>query len=151
MQEAIETFHREYGCRVFNISLGDPKLIYKGGKPSAWAYILDTLARDLDVVIVVSAGNLPLLPTYNEEAEKIVASYPHYLLNQEARIIEPATAANVLTVGSLTQSEFSYFMVRYPNDPSIKCVAALDQPSPFTRSGLGVNNAIKPDVCEYGR
>jgi len=151
MQEAIETFHREYGCRVFNVSLGDPQLIYKGGKPSPWAYILDKLVRELDVVIVVSAGNLALLPTSNQkEAEKIMVSYPHYLLNKESKIIEPATAANVITVGSLTHSETSYFMTRYPNDPSIRCVAALDQPSPFTRSGLGVNNAIKPDVCEYG-
>ena len=28
MREAIEYFHNEYGCRVFNISLGDLNLVY---------------------------------------------------------------------------------------------------------------------------
>lgn len=150
MQETIETFHQTYGCRVFNVSLGDPRLVYEGGKPSPWAYILDTLARDLDVVIVVSAGNLPVLALGGDEAHRTLTEYPAYLLNPEARIIEPATAANVLTVGALAHTNLSHLMTRYPNDPAIRCIADIDQPSPFTRSGPGVGNAIKPEVCDYG-
>lgn len=149
MREAIEYFHKEYACRVFNISLGDPNLVYDGGKPSAWAYILDTLARDLNVVIVVSAGNLAILGRHRE-GEQLVLNYPQYLLEKKSRIIEPATAANVMTVGALAHSETSRLMRLYPNDPAIRCIAGIDQPSPFTRSGPGVNNAIKPEVCEYG-
>ena len=57
MREAIQYFREKYDCRVFNISLGDNRQPYLGGKVSPWASILDTLARELDVVIVVSAGN----------------------------------------------------------------------------------------------
>jgi hypothetical protein len=150
MREAIEYFYGEYRCRVFNLSLGDDRLVYKDGKPSAWAYILDTLARELDVVLIVSAGNTPVLATSGAEAERIKNQYPHYILDGEARIIEPATAANVITVGSLANSETSILMARHPNDPAIQCVALIDQPSPFTRCGPGVNGAIKPEVCEFG-
>ena len=40
MRQAIEYFRESYGCRVFNASLGDPRLPYRGGKVSPWASIL---------------------------------------------------------------------------------------------------------------
>lgn len=150
MHEAISYFWKEYGCRVFNVSLGDPDLVYNGGKPSPWAQILDTLAHDLDVVIIVSAGNYPIIGAQGQRAEQLLTSYPHYLLDQDARIIEPATAANVLTVGSLANSDRSALMVSHPDDPAIRCIAQVNEPSPFTRSGPGVNRAIKPEICDYG-
>lgn len=150
MRDAIQYFHNNYSCRIFNLSLGDPHLIYQGGKPSAWAHILDSLARELNIVLVVSTGNLPILGTNGVDAEQLVSNYPNYLLSDSSRIIEPATGANVLTVGSLAKSNISDHMQRYPNDPAIRCIASVDQPSPFTRCGPGVNNAIKPELCEYG-
>ncbi len=56
MREAI-TYFADLGCRIFNISLGDRKSPYLGGKPSAWADVLDNLAHERDILIVVSAGN----------------------------------------------------------------------------------------------
>jgi len=151
MDEAIRYFHKNYGCRIFNISLGDPELIYDDGKPSQWAQILDTLAQELDILIVVSAGNYDnIFGTNGENADYFQHHYPHYLLEPEARILEPATAVNVLTVGALAQTAASRVMIDHPDDPAIRCLANIDQPSPFTRSGFGVNNSIKPDVCEYG-
>lgn len=153
MRDAIMYFQREYNCRIFNISIGDPDLVYDDGKPSAWAHILDTLARDLDIIIVVSAGNVPVVGLTNDAADHLFQSYPHYLLNgdkEDTRIIEPATAANVITVGSLAHSDHSYYISRNPDDVDIQPIAHIDYPSPFTRCGPGVNNAIKPDVCEYG-
>lgn len=150
MSEAIELFAREYRCRVFNVSLGDPKLVFSGGKPSPWAQVLDTLARDLDVLIVVSAGNIPILGMSGDDANDLAISYPAFLLSNENAIIEPATAANVLTVGSLAHSESSTRASTIPNDPSIRCLAPIECPSPFTRHGPGVNGAIKPDLVEYG-
>jgi hypothetical protein len=151
MSEAIRYFSETYGCRIFNISLGDPSHVFSDGRPSLWAQILDTLAAELDVLILVSAGNFNLRELSSEEAELYQDRYPKYLLElEDARIIEPATAVNALTVGSLARSEASKAAARYPNDPSIRIVADINQPSPFTRSGPGVNGSIKPDVCDYG-
>jgi len=46
------------GCRIVNISLGDKTLTpYAGGRASPWSAEVDALARELDIVIIVSAGN----------------------------------------------------------------------------------------------
>jgi hypothetical protein len=142
MDEAIRYFCNLYNCRVFNISLGDPDLLYSGGKPGPWTYILDVLARELNIVIVVSAGNITNL--------SITDIYPAYFHSDVHRLIEPAIAANAITVGSIVENENSMFAMRYPNDPRIRTLAKSDQPSPFSRRGPGIHNAIKPDVCEYG-
>jgi hypothetical protein len=57
MQAAIRTFKKApHACRVFNLSLGT-FLPANSGKQSTWAEALDVLAREEQVVIVVSAGN----------------------------------------------------------------------------------------------
>jgi hypothetical protein len=148
MREAIEYFHREHACRVFNISLGDDRLVYDGGKPSIWAWTLDDIARSLDVIIVVSAGNA-WPASQNDEIGEPLNEYPRYLLGPGNRIIEPATAAISLTVGSLAHSEAA----RGPggrDDVTLRAIAQTDAPSPFTRTGPGIRDAVKPELCEYG-
>jgi len=149
MRNAIQYFQNNYNCRVFNISLGDRRLSYSGGKVSPWASILDTLARELNVVIVVSAGNFEYNPGQDNSPDSHVQDYPHYLLNDEARIIEPATVATVLTVGALAH------VATIPpgsasDDVAFRPIAQPGQPSPFTRSGFGLGDAIKPELCDYG-
>lgn len=58
IKEAIEYFHREYGCRIFNLSAGNEDMVYNMGRQMPWAEVLDQLSRELDIVIVVSAGNV---------------------------------------------------------------------------------------------
>ena len=56
VEEAVRHFHKEWGCRVFNMSLGNRSDVYRSGaRQFAWAEVLDELARELDVVIIVSA------------------------------------------------------------------------------------------------
>mgnify|MGYP002375925540 CR=1 FL=1 len=99
MDEAIRSFHKNYNCRVFNISLADPDLVYEDErKPSQWAQILDSLARELDILIVVSTGNIPLAGLSGDEANEIQQTYPNHLFAPEYRILEPGTAVNVLRV-----------------------------------------------------
>ena len=148
MREAIEYFRQTYGCRVFNASLGDERLPYRGGKVSAWASILDTLARELDVVIVVSAGNYHYDPG-PDNPDGHIQDYPRYLLDDPARIIEPATGAIVVTVGALSNS------ARIPpgvagRGVAVRPISGEEHPSPFTRSGPGLGDAIKPEFCDFG-
>jgi Subtilase family len=76
--------------------------------------------------------------------------YPRYLLEPDARIIEPATAANVLTVGALAGEGAPSLSQRYERDIAPTPIAAPSQPSPFTRSGPGVAGAVKPELVEFG-
>jgi len=78
-----------------------------------------------------------------------VQDYPRYLLRNEARIIEPATGAIVLTVGSLSDKAdvppgFA------ANNVAFRPIALPGQPSPFTRTGPGLGDAIKPELCAPG-
>lgn len=147
MGDAIRRFASE-GCRVFNVSLGDDRRPYDGGRVSPWAAVLDTLARELKVLIVLSAGNRSLPPTDHPGAAR--SRYPFYLLDDEARVIDPATAALGVTVGSLAGPGSPYQSQRYVDDPAYRRIAAPGQPSPFTRRGPGQQRSIKPEFCDYG-
>jgi hypothetical protein len=146
MDRAIRYFHDNYACRVFNVSLGDERLVYGGGKPSTWAAILDEVARELDIIIVISAGNYDCAFLKGNA----LTNYPEYLFSEDARIIAPATASIALTVGAIAPPGSPFVAQRYPNDPAYRPIAEANQPSPFTRRGPGVLDAIKPELCEYG-
>ena len=147
LKRAIEYFHGEYGCRVFNLSLGHVDRLYAGGRQLPWAELLDELARTMDIVIVVSAGNVgdPDIPPATNSAqfkEEVAAS----LKQPKHRLIDPATSALCLTVGAVARRE----------DPRMLSLgtqlsaSAVGCPSPFTRSGPGVAGAVKPEVVAPG-
>lgn len=146
MESSIRKLHADFGCRIFNISLGDPKLIYDGGRVGAWATTLDLVSRELDILIVVSSGNQMNLT--NIHGEDILKNYPAYLMNADSKILDPATAANALTVGSLAHA--NGLDVEDAELVGVRSVCDADQPSPFTRSGPGVRGMIKPDLVDYG-
>ncbi len=153
IENAIRALHA-HGVRIVNISINDIDG-YSGPHVSIWTETLDRLARELDVVLVVSAGNRPLAPS-GEVAPGVHAhtNYPTYALDPEARIAEPAVAANVVTVGSIARSAASaqHGGRSQPQDIAIEHVNEL---SPFSRTGPGVNGthqlgAIKPEFVHHG-
>ena len=149
LKRAVEYFHGEYGCRIFNLSIGHGDRIYTGGRQLPWAELLDELARTLDIVIVVSAGNVgdPEIPeAFN--SVKFKEQVADSLQQSQHRLIDLATSALSLTVGAIARRE----------DPSILSLSAGGQlaasaagcPSPFTRRGPGVAGAVKPEVVAPG-
>lgn len=144
---AVTYFRENYGSRVFNLSFGDERRPFRGGHVDRLAATLDTLARQHGVLFVVSAGNFKGTVQSPQDWKR---EYPDYLLSDDARIIDPAPALNALTVGSLARHDTSRAGVRFPNDPAYQPVARRDEPSPFTRTGPGHGNAIKPELVDYG-
>ena len=144
MEQAIRRLHGEFGCRVVNVSLADQSHL-AGVKRTAWAAVLDDLARELDLVIVVSAGNSDY-SLVNDLGDRVVAEYPRFLLEPSNRVFEPATAINALTVGSISEGngldEDDLDLV------DVRPITDAGQPSPFTRVGTG--KGIKPDFVDYG-
>jgi hypothetical protein len=147
LEEAVRYFTANYGCRVFNLSFGDARKPFEGGHVRGLAAVLDSLAWQYGVLFVVSAGNF--LGTA-DSPEDWRSEYPRYLLDDGARLLDPAPGLNVLTVGSLARHEVPRMGRNFPDDPAYQAIARRDQPSPFTRSGPGPNGAIKPEVVEYG-
>jgi len=146
VRQAVEVFTQDFGCRIFNLSLGDERHPHDGGRLRPFAMTLDDLAREYDVLFVVSSGNYSGSGT---EPSDWRGEYPRYLVSDGARILDPAPALNVLTVGSTARHELAWPAARFPNDPALQPIARREQPSPFTRSGPP-NGAIKPELVEHG-
>lgn len=147
--EAVTYFHEMYGCKIFNISVGDANSPYDSLHISGMAYVLDELARRYDLLFIVSAGNFsgsvdPEVPKQSWRDE-----YPDYLLATESIVIDPAPALNVITVGSLARHNSTFDEQRYPEISQLS-PAAENQPSPFTRHGPSIKGAMKPDLVAIG-
>lgn len=145
MSQAINELHESFGCRIFNISLGDPKAPFNGKRNGQWASILDDLARSLDILIIVSAGNGN---AWGSNAEDAINEYPDFLLDDKNKFLEPAGAVNVLTIGSLSCGDgLPPNLAPYVG---VQPTARMDEPSIFTRTGPGVLGICKPDMVDYG-
>lgn len=129
------------------MSFGDERKPYLGGHLRGIAVILDELARSEGVLFIVSIGNF--LGT-EHVTPNWLTDYPDYLSAEEACLIDPAPALNVLTVGSIARTDISFNAQRYLTTIEEKPVARRGQPSPFTRRGPSVKGAIKPELVDYG-
>jgi len=151
VERAIRHFHDTRGCRVFNLSLGNSHDVYSGGRQYAWAEILDQLARELSIVIVVSAGNSqsPPIPDVARTREEFQAAVRDAVLGDPAtRICNPATAAIAVTVGAVARSE-------RPRTLDSIAGAPEGAPAPFSRVGPGYQSkatqrAVKPEFVAHG-
>ncbi len=153
-EDAIRRYYNApYNCRIFNLSIGsaEPAFRADGERQTVWAERLDYLCRTLKILIVVSAGNYSsVFTTRSDEAERFKATYPAYLLDHEARLNDPATAAIPVTVGAIAEHDLHAARQGLGANDIVSPLAGVDHPSPFTRVGLGLAGAIKPEFVEYG-
>lgn len=145
VERAVRDLNTEFGCRVFNLSYGDLNKVYTGGHVRGLAYTLDRLTRELGVLFVVSTGNIAADGLPNDP----VGSFPGYLLDDGARLVDPATALNAITVGGIARHEATREAQRYPNALEDRPIARTGHPFPLTRSGPSIGGAIKPDFVEH--
>lgn len=145
VERAVRDLHAEFGCRVFNLSYGDLNKVYTGGHLRGLAYTLDRLTRELGVLFVVSTGNLPVDSLPGDP----VGDFPGYLLDDGARLLDPATALNAVTVGGIARHEATRSAQQYPHAIEDRPIARTGHPFPLTRSGPSIGGAIKPDFVEH--
>ena len=150
MDTAIRSLHADQGCRLFVLSLGESNVNLPQGRVGPWAATLDALARELDILIVVSTGNRGRpRPFMSHISEELVTVYPNYLLEPENRLVEPAGATNVMTVGAVAGG--TGLDDRHAQDANVRPITQeWGEPSPFTRVGPGAGGARKPDVVDLG-
>jgi hypothetical protein len=145
VDRAVQDLHAEFGCKVFNLCYGDLNKVYDHGHVRGLAYTLDRLTRELGVLFVVSTGNL----TFEALPHDPLAAFPGYLLEDHARLLDPATALNAVTVGGIARHEATRAHQKRPDLIEDRPIARTGQPFPLTRSGPSINGAIKPDFVEH--
>jgi subtilisin family serine protease len=146
MREAVTGLHDQFGCRIFVIALGDRTKLIEGSKVGAWAQTLDELVRELDVVIIVSAGNRQ--PRSGLRVEEAVTEYPRYLVETGNRLCEPAGGMNIVSVGALANG--NGLGPNAAGNVGVRPITEPYEPSPFSRVGPGARGAVKPDFVDIG-
>lgn len=152
VDRAIRLLHERHGVRVFNLSFGY-RDAYDATHVGELTEVLDDLARELNVVIVVPTGNAPvdhqgrMLSGHHAHAD-----YPGYLIDPKHRLAEPAPAALALTVGAIAHSDAP--MERTPPRIGDRAIAGVGDLSPFSRTGPGIGphaaRCNKPDLVHEG-
>jgi hypothetical protein len=147
LRKAVERFNDgPRKTRIFNHSI-NARSYCRTRYMSSWAAEIDQLCNERDVLIVQSAGNLPLqgTPPFLGIADHLNAGrdYPAYLAENSARIANPGQSLQALTVGSIAYNAAEQGAWRtFATQPA--------GPSAFSRTGPGIWNVIKPEVVEYG-
>jgi len=144
IEEALR-YAASRGARVAILAVGDPQTPYVGSRSTPVAGIIDQLARELGLVIVVPTGNV--WPGFYSAADmESVDQYAIRLLSDPySSLIDPAPAAIALTVGGVCTDAAaggaggSELAGRIP-------IGAGGWPSPISRHGPGVGAAIKPEL-----
>ncbi|EEK46377.1 S8 family peptidase [Bacillus paranthracis] len=155
LNDAIRYFlnSETYKIKVVNISFGnmDEVLRHKDNRQFPLAALIDELAYEYNnVIFVISTGNQD--PRNLFELTDIIDSYPDYFINNEDfKIINPATSALALAVGSVAPNVRISGTTMFGADEELWSPIALEsQPSPFTRAGFGINGMVKPELVHYG-
>ena len=153
VQHAITRLHRDHGVRVFNLSFG-MREAFDTIHVSELTEVIDELARELDLVVVVPTGNAPVYGNSETgSGHHAQRDYPAYLSTPEHRLAEPGPAALALTVGAVAHSDAP---AARPGSARLRdrAVAGVDQLSPFSRTGPGIGTSAarlnKPDLVADG-
>ncbi|ALK35282.1 S8 family peptidase [Burkholderia plantarii] len=147
IRRAVERFNDgPRQTRIFNHSI-NARGYCRTRYMSSWAAEIDQLCNERDVLIVQSAGNLPLdgAAPFIGIREHLAAGrdYPAYLSENSVRIANPGQSLQALTVGSIAYDVAEVGLWR-------SFAIQPDGPSAFSRTGPGIWNVIKPEVVAYG-
>lgn len=158
LSDAIESFLRNdsYNIKCVNISFGQENSLYCGNKKIrqfALAALIDELALKYNkTVFVISSGNKHPKKIYNSISD-IKNNYPKYFLKSNFKVMNPATSALSITVGSISneitihKDEYNnYYVAEKIKDP----IATKNHPSIFSRTGDPINDTVKPELVDYG-
>lgn len=127
---------RSLGYRIISMSINFQQ-ISSAQEYSVFASMIDKISSDLDVIFVISVGNLDAKYYRNEwpknEADvfKMLARY-----QEPDKILIPADSVSSLSVGSVNHVDNS--------------LLTYQAPTRYTRRGPATSYGIKPDVVHIG-
>ena len=139
---------------IVNLSVGDPAMQFET-IVSSWARSLDWLSYLYGVLVVVSAGNHPTLPFEGGASAlaTLVGDERILAINKamesaagRRRLLSPAEAINVLTVGALHSDHAGAVPLGYRIDPADGGSAI----SVASANGRGLKRGVKPDLLAPG-
>ncbi|ULP45438.1 MULTISPECIES: S8 family peptidase [Mycobacterium simiae complex] len=136
--------------RVVNLSIGDPVQMFVR-RISPLAKLLDWLAHRYNVLILVSAGNhsieveVPAVCLADPAALRSAVATGIYERARHRRVLSPAEAVNVISVGALHADAATA-----PTSDTVLDAAEAGMPALYSPVGFGHRNSVKPEVLLPG-
>lgn len=96
----IRQVHTEQGTRIFVLTITETICKKTDECASAFAYSLDLLAHELDILIVISAGNVRYDQFFDIQTGAAIHHYPNDFLEDYTNIKSPAESMNNLSLGA---------------------------------------------------
>lgn len=136
--------------RIVNLSIGDPARVF-ARRLSPLAKLLDWLSHHYNVLVLVSAGNHPIDATIPAAAITDPGTLSQTLLVDRhdralhRRLLAPAEAINVLTVGAVHDDHWSGDL-----PDTVLSGVETGMPALYSAVGFGYRRSIKPEVLLPG-
>lgn len=136
--------------RIVNLSIGDPARTF-ARRMSPLAKLLDWIAHTYNLVVLVSAGNHPITAAVpaealdDIEALRAALTTSAYQDARQRRLLSPAEAVNVLTVGALHADAATG-----PIPDTVLDGLEPGMPALYNAVGFGHRRSVKPEILLPG-
>jgi subtilisin family serine protease len=156
----IRTANEQYGVQIFTLTIGYTEHKTNNEEVSEYAFALDKLCNELNILIFIATGNNDKLTFWDGKHTKPV-TYPLHFLNENSNLCSPAESMNNITVGASASN--------FENNEELRISPVGSVPAIYTRtshlnwmhdSQYDKNGEInwrrankklfKPDVCNNG-
>lgn len=156
----IRQAHSQYNVQIFTLTIGYTSHKTNNEDFSTYAYALDKLAFELNILIFISTGNNDNLTFFDGTRVKTV-SYPRHFSDECSNLCSPAESMNNITIGAAASNfEVNDDLRISPlgNVPAIYSRTShinWMHTSQFDRNGeinwFKANKKLfKPDICNNG-
>ena len=102
IEEAIRNAYSRYNCKIFTLTIIFEQPLKNNARISEYAYTLDRLAFELDVLIFIAAGNNKDLTEGVLNPRPI--NYPLHFNDPQRNICSPADSMNNLVIGAVSDN-----------------------------------------------
>ncbi|WP_238994851.1 S8 family peptidase [Mycolicibacterium chubuense] len=136
--------------RIINLSIGDPIQMFVR-RISPLAKLLDWLAHTYNILILVSAGNhaidadIPAAALLDADELRRAVGTAMYEQARRRRLLSPAEAVNVISVGALHIDAAST-----PTSDTVLDTTDIGMPALYSPVGFGHRNSVKPEILLPG-
>lgn len=136
--------------RIINLSIGDPVQMFVR-RISPLAKLLDWLAHTYNVLVLVSAGNhsvdveIPASALADADELGRAVGTTMYERARQRRLLSPAEAVNVVTVGALHSDAAAT-----ANSDTVLDAGVAGMPALYSPVGFGHRNSVKPEILLPG-
>ncbi len=153
----IRQAHELYGVQIFTLTIGYTTPKSNNEDVSTYAYALDKLSNELNILIFIATGNIEDLTFYDGKQTKTV-SYPLHFVDESSNLCSPAESMNNITIGAAASNFENNDELRISPVGSVPAIYTRRShlnwmhESQFDKSGCinwfrANKKLFKPDVC----